>query len=196
MCLVSRLALPRTQTKRKESRSSHLTIASFVIRNSEITIIMAGNPLSNRSMSFAKAPELKRKTSTHIRKEGFLIFIKALVRDLAENDPAMHARAKRIIQNCTDKKKREGRGFDFESTLRTRLMDAVGEARWRHVERDLHRKQLAQERTNTTIMAPTKEIRSTETSVASQSDTSSLVSDLDDESVFEETEERSRLYSI
>lgn len=95
-------------------------------------------------MSAAEAADLARqRAESKKRKQQFLIFIKALMRDLAQMDPAMHAKAKAIIQDCTDKKKRRVTGFDFERTMRTRLLETVGESNWRRVERDLHRRPVA-----------------------------------------------------
>jgi hypothetical protein len=86
-----------------------------------------------------------RKREAQVRKERFLVFCKALCRDLKQRDPAMYARSKSIIMDCTDKRKRKVTGFDFESNMRTRLLDVVGEDTWRRVERDLNKNLAAQE---------------------------------------------------
>ena len=89
--------------------------------------------------------QVQRKREAQVRKERFLMFCKALCQDLKRTDPAMYARAKSVILDCTDKKKRRVPGFDFESNMRTRLLDAVGEANWRRVERDLNKKRAERE---------------------------------------------------
>ncbi len=101
---------------------------------------MTSKPRSRNLSAAEVAAAHQRKLESRQRKEQFLIFIKALMRDLAQMDPAMHARAKKIIQECTEKKKQRVRGFDFELTMRTRLLDCVGESNWRRVERDLHKR--------------------------------------------------------
>lgn len=98
------------------------------------------------------------------------------MRDLGQMDPDMHARAKKIIQDCTEKKKRRVPGFDFETTMRTRLLDCVGESNWRRVERDLHRRTVARKE------EPKHHSRSstpcsTDISLSSNSSTVSLTSD-------------------
>jgi hypothetical protein len=104
---------------------------------------MTSKPRSRNLSAAEVAAAHQRKLESRQRKEQFLIFIKALMRDLAQMDPAMHARAKKIIQECTEKKKQRVRGFDFELTMRTRLLDCVGESNWRRVERDLHKRNSA-----------------------------------------------------
>jgi hypothetical protein len=86
-----------------------------------------------------------RKREAQVQKERFLVFCKALCRDLKQRDPAIYARSKSVIMDCTDKRKRNVPGFDFESTMRTRLLDVVGEDTWRRVERDLNKNLAIQE---------------------------------------------------
>lgn len=89
--------------------------------------------------------QVQLKREAQVRKERFLMFCKALCQDLKRTDPAMYARTKSVILDCTDKKKRRVPGFDFESNMRTRLLDTVGEANWRRVERDLNKKRAERE---------------------------------------------------
>lgn len=123
-------------------------------------------------MSAAESSQQRadQKRESRQRREQFLIFIKALMRDLAQMDPAMHARAKSIIQNCTEKKKKRVPGFDFERTMRTRLLDCVGESNWRRVERDLHRRTVARKEEEKNNTGPC----STDISVSSNSSTASF----------------------
>ena len=86
-----------------------------------------------RIHAIAEDSELEAK----VRKARFLLFCKTLCKDLKDTDPAMYARVKAVIQDCTKQKKRRVPGFDFESSMRTRLLDTVGESFWRRVERDL-----------------------------------------------------------
>jgi hypothetical protein len=79
------------------------------------------------------------KEEAKVRKERFLIFCKVLCQDLKHTDPPMYARAKAVIQECTNKKKQGVPGFDFESSIRTQLFDSVGVSSWRRVDRDLHK---------------------------------------------------------
>jgi hypothetical protein len=145
--------------------------------NNNRTRTKNGRPISKkngRPMSAAAAADLAQqradqKMESKRRKEQFLVFIKALMRDLAQMDPKMHAKAKAIIQDCTDKKKRRVPGFDFETTMRKQLLVLVGESNWRRVERDLHRRTLAR--------SEEKQHRrqcSTDISVSSHSSTASL----------------------
>jgi hypothetical protein len=79
------------------------------------------------------------KEEMKVRKERFLDFCKTLCQDLKHTDPATHERAKNVIQDCMHKKKQRVPGFDFESSMRTQLLDSVGESNWRRVERDLQK---------------------------------------------------------
>lgn len=136
-----------------------------------------GNPSRTqrhaRPMSAGEAAELaqrraQQKVESQKRKEQFLVFVKALCRDLAQMDPAMHARAKKIIQDCTEKKKKRVPGFDFETNLRTQLFDLVGPSTWRRVERDLHRNTIRQHERKTHQRVDT------DTSLSSHSSTASI----------------------
>ena len=89
-----------------------------------------------RIHAIAENSELEAK----VRKARFLLFCKTLCKDLKRTDPAMHARVKAVIQDCTNQKKRRVPGFDFETSMRTQLLDTVGESIWRRVERDLEKK--------------------------------------------------------
>lgn len=139
-----------------------------------ITMTSRTRTRNARPMSAAAAADLAQqradqKRESKKRKEQFLIFIKALMRDLAQMDPAMHARAKAIIQDCTDKKKRRVPGFDFETNMRTRLLETVGESNWRRVERNLHRCNVARKEEN-----KQHRLCSTDVSLSSNSSTASL----------------------
>ena len=105
-------------------------------------------PAISAAAAVQKAEEqVQLKREAQVRKERFLMFCKALCQDLKRTDPALYARTKSVILDCTDKKKQRVPGFDFETNMRTRLFDTVGEANWRRVERDLNKK-LAQRETD------------------------------------------------
>jgi hypothetical protein len=114
--------------------------------------------------------QVQLKREAQVRKERFLMFCKALCQDLKRKDPAMYARTKSVILDCTDKKKRRVPGFDFESNMRTRLLDTVGEANWRRVERDLNKKLAKREtakRTDRYSAAPSNSSNSSTVSISS-----------------------------
>lgn len=148
----------------------HTTTTNFTMGNPSRTRQQT-RPLSAEAAAELAQQRADQKKESQTRKRQFLIFIKALMRDLHQMDPAMHARAKKVIQDCTEKKKRRVPGFDFETTMRTRLLAIVGESNWRRVERDLHRRTL--ERTN---VEPKRQHRrqDTDTSLSSHTSTASI----------------------
>ena len=165
---------------------------------------MTSKPRTRNGRPATSAEEVsaahERKLESRQRKEQFLIFIKALMRDLAQMDPAMHARAKKIIQECTEKKKNRVPGFDFELTMRTRLLDCVGESNWRRVERDLHRRKTAPSRKEEVKRQQQIRSRPCSTDISLSSDTStasfSFTSDEPEVEARQQTTERAEKHSV
>lgn len=143
--------------------------------------LKSGPALSASAAAEMAGERAALKRESMARKEEFLTFVKALLRDLREFDPAMHSRAKSIIQDCTEKKKRRVPGFDFEFTMRTRLRQLVGPSTWRRVERSVRTAHEQQQAERFAALQETRdhECHSAETSVAKQSETSSLASTSD-----------------
>lgn len=69
-------------------------------------------------------------------KEDFIMFVRVLMKYIEQKDPQVHAQARHVIRDCTDKSRKKEPGYkSIAECMETRLRATVGDQYWTRAER-------------------------------------------------------------